>query len=227
MAQRYLIDGTLPQLGMGKASAGMRSQIVNKAVQLAAANGQTGADGVAAKAGFAGQLAGQRALGTRSANINLAAEEASQTFPLARQASANIARTGFMPLTQVQQAIQRGNNNPQLAAFNAANQAVITSYSRAMSPTGVPTVNGSEHARALLSTAMNPQAYNAVLDQMQREIGVAKNSVTTTRNNMTGQIAGRAPMPANRTAQPAFTHTATGANGQKVGWNGSAWVAAQ
>ena len=145
--------GDLPQLGLGKAGAGMKAAILNRAIEMESASGRTGADGAASKAGFAGEMAGQRSLGTRSANINLAAEEAAQTFPLARSASAAISRTGFIPFTHVQQMIQAGNNNPQLAAFNAANQAVITTYSRAVSPTGQPTVNSSEHARALISTA--------------------------------------------------------------------------
>ena len=85
----------------------------------------------------------------------------------------SLPRTNFVPVNRAIQAFQSGTSNKELAAFGAANLAIINTYARAISPSGVPTVHDKEHAEKLLSTATGPDAYNAVLDTMKKEIAIA------------------------------------------------------
>ncbi len=65
--------------------------------------------------------------------------------------------------------VQANTGDPALKQFVAANNTIINTFARAISPTGSPTVSDKEHAREMLSTADSPEAYAAVLQQMQKK----------------------------------------------------------
>ena len=90
-------------------------------------------------------------------------------------------------------------NDPKLAEFAAYNNGLVNTYARAISPTGVPTVSDKNHARELLLTAKNQQAYNATVDALTKEIEAAKRSPGQTRGALRGNITGRenAGMPSS------------------------------
>jgi hypothetical protein len=72
---------------------------------------------------------------------------------------------------------------------------LVNVYSRAVSPTGQPTVADKEHARELLSTAYDQPSYAAVLQQMQKEIGAARAAPKEVRSDLRAQISGHAAGP--------------------------------
>ena len=69
LAQRYITDGSLPSFGMGKASAGMKAAVINRAVEMQSATGQTGADGATNKATFHATATALSGLSRTSANV--------------------------------------------------------------------------------------------------------------------------------------------------------------
>lgn len=121
----------------------------------------------------AGALAGQRAVGTRAANISLAANEANNMIPIALAASEKLPRTQYMPWNQMVQAVQKGSSSPELASFVAATNSLVNSYVRAVSPSGVPTDSMREHAYSMLNAAQGPEAYKSVVKTMQLEMKAA------------------------------------------------------
>lgn len=121
----------------------------------------------------AGALAGQRSIGTRAANISLAANEANNMIPIALKASEAVPRTQYMPINQAIQAVQKGTSSPELARFVAATNSLVNSYVRAVSPSGVPTDSMREHAYSMLNAAQSHQAYQAVTSIMQDEMKAA------------------------------------------------------
>jgi len=123
---------------------------------------------------FSGLQSAERAVGTRTANVEMAVSELNRVMPLALQASKAVNRGKFVPLNTAIQAIQRGSSDPALARFVAANTTLANVYARAISPTGVPTVSGNEHARDMLGTAPSQEAYEAVVGQMQKEAEAAE-----------------------------------------------------
>lgn len=189
MAGQYLAGdkSVFTNLGRG-AQSSANIAAVRQEIQRQAKEAKMSPADVATKiAEFSGLTAGERSLGTRSAQMGMAVDEASRIMPLAREASANVARTQFVPVNRAIQAVESGSSDPNLARFVAANQSLINVYARAMSPTGVPTVTDKEHARDMLSTAQNDTSYNAVLDQMQAEMDAARKAPGDVKVELSGK----------------------------------------
>lgn len=218
MAAQYLAGdkSVLSGLGRGKQGAQDIRAVRSEIARQAQAGGLTGRDIAANIADFNGIVAGERTAGQRIAQVELAGQEFTRVAPLALQASSALPRAGWVPIARAQQMVQSGTNNPALRKFVTANEAVINTYARAVSPTGKPTVSGQEHARQLLSTAFDQTSYNAVISQMQREVDAARAAPRDVRQSLYGDVGG---MGANRP-----TRTATGPNGQKLGLIGGKWV---
>ena len=155
MADQYLAGDTtvLQNLGRGPQAAEAIKQLRTAIVQRGRQQGLNGAQIAGRIADFKGVLSTERAVGTRTAQVELPAAEAQKLIPLALKASDAVPRSGFLPFSKAEQAINHGLNNPQLRQFVAANNALVNVYSRAVSPSGVPTDSDKSHARQLLDTA--------------------------------------------------------------------------
>lgn len=143
------------------------------------------------QAEFMGEKAGQRTLGTRTANIEMAGTEADKLADLALTASGKVARTGMKSLNSAIQAVEKGTASPELRAFVAANTSFINAYARAINPQGVGTVADKEHAREMLDTAFSKGDYTAVIKQLKQEIGAARASPGSVRGEMRERFTGK------------------------------------
>lgn len=132
----------------------------------------------------AGALAGQRAVGTRAANISLAANEANNMIDIALKASDAVPRTQWMPINRAIQAYQKGSSSPELASFVAATNSLVNAYVRAVSPTGVPTDAMRQHAYDMLNSAQGPDAYRAVIKTMRMEMKAALEAPSQVRKEL-------------------------------------------
>ncbi len=204
-AEQYVTTGTMPPLGYGQTANQNRALVWSKVNQIAAERGMTGADLAAAKADFMGQQAGARTAGVRGANVDMAIEEARRTFPIAIAASDALPRGSFVPWNKAVQMVQADTSSPELAKFVTANQAVITAYSQAMSRTGANSVHAQSHAENLLSTVTSPEAYRAVLEQMETEMAAAKAAPESVRQSIQGRISGRQSAAPTAGASSGFT----------------------
>lgn len=174
-----------------------------------------------------------------------AAYEAQGALQLGLEASAAVPRSSFVPLNRAMQMVQANTGDPALKQFVTANNTIVNTFARAISPTGSPTVSDKEHAREMLSTADSPEAYAAVLQQMQKEIDMAHKAPEQARRGLETerQAAKRggqaqppvmvpnpvqAPQQQQRSAPGAQQYrdgqTATGPNGQKVIFSRGQWV---
>lgn len=180
--------GTLPP-GLARGAAG--SAFVREVTKRAAMGEVTPEDMMANQAGFVGEKAGQRTLGTRTANIEMAATEAASLADLAKQASAKVDRTQFKAFNDVMQAGQRATASPELRAFTASNTSLINAYARAINPQGVGTVADKEHARDMLSTAFSKGDYDAAINQLMQEIDAARKSPGTVKKEMRDRFTGK------------------------------------
>jgi len=192
MAGQYLAGDKSVLQNLGRGAQGSANIVrLRKEIAAEAAGQNMSPKDIATKmAEFDGQKAGERTLGQRSAQMGMAVDEASRVMPLARQASAAVARTKYVPLNKAIQAVQAGSSDPALARFVAANTSLVNVYARAMSPTGVPTVSDKDHAREMLNTAQSPEAYNAILDQMQAEMEAAQKAPGDVRVELSGKGGG-------------------------------------
>ena len=175
MAAQYLAGdkSVMTNLGRGAQGAANVVKLRNEIYKQAQSAGLNGRDIVDNFNEQAGALAGQRAVGTRAANISLAANEANNMIPIALAASDKLPRSQYMPWNQMVQAVQKGSSSPELASFVAATNSLVNSYVRAVSPSGVPTDSMREHAYSMLNAAQGPEAYKAVIATMQQEMKAA------------------------------------------------------
>lgn len=206
MAQQYLKGDTSVMTNIGRGGQGAKNIVAlrNEIAKQAKEQGLNGGDLAAINAEYFGTKAGQRTVGTRTANVEMAADEAQSVLPLARQASANVARSGLLPFGKAQIMFNDQTNDPAMRQFAAANNALVNVYARAISPSGVPTVADKEHARDILSTAHDQPSYNATLDQMEREIQAARSAPRNVRQAFSNAVTGRDSQPqATKPAAPA------------------------
>jgi hypothetical protein len=199
MADQYLAGDKSIFANLGRGAQGpeniakLRTAIARKI----AATGGTGKDQAAAVANFGAQAAAAKTAAVRSANIDIAVEEARNTFPLALDASGKLPRSQFVPWNRMVQAVRERTSSPELARFVTANQAVITAYGQAMSRTGTNTVHAQEAAEKLLSTVTSPESYRAVIAQLEQEMQAAKAAPDLVRREILSRISGRHDKPAS------------------------------
>lgn len=212
-------------LGRGAQGAANVIALRKKIAEMNAAEGAGGADQAARNAEYFGTKAGERTLGTRTANIEMATVEAQKVAPLALEASSNVPRTNYPTLNAALLAWEKGSGDENVVRLGVAVNSLINIYSRAISPSGVPTVSDKMHARDLLDASWSKGQFAAGVDQLMRELAAARESPGAVRKQMREAITGRETetKPA-ASAGPTVGATATNPKtGQRIRWNGKVW----
>jgi hypothetical protein len=194
-ADQYLAGDSSAAQGYAR-NAATKAALQNKIAERAKAQGMGGADIAARVAEFQGMKAGQRTLGTRTAQIEMAVTEAQNIIPIALATSEKVDRTKYPTLNSILQAAQKGTGDENVVRLASATNALINVYSRAISPTGTPTVSDKDHAREIIDKAYSQGQYKAVIDLMQQEMAAARKSPGQVRDAMRGGITGKEPAPA-------------------------------
>lgn len=189
MASQYLAgDRTVLQnLGRGAQGAANIVKLREEITKQAHDAGMSAKDIITTFNEQAGNLAGQRTVGTRAANISLAANEANNMIPIALAASEKVPRGNWMPWNKMVQAYQTGTSSPELASFVAATNSLVNAYVRAVSPSGVPTDSMREHAYSMLNSAQGPEAFKSVVATMQKEMQSALAAPEQVRKELRGE----------------------------------------
>lgn len=139
---------------------------------------------------FQGTKAASRTIGTRSAGIAMAAEEAQQAIQIVKDTSANFNRTNFVPWNYALKAYDTNTGRPEVVEFGAAINALVNTYARALSPTGVPHQADKDHAREILSTINSPDQVDGVLKIIDRELNIAKRAPAAVRDQIRRDVTG-------------------------------------
>jgi hypothetical protein len=229
MADQYIAgDKTVLQnIGRGTQGAADLRSLRNRIAERASARGLDGPAIAQGMIDYVGDTARERTAATQEGRMAPASYEAQGAIDLGRAASQAVPRTNWVPVNRAIQAYQKNTSDPALRAFGAANTTIINTYARAINPNGVGTVADKEHAREMLSTADGPEAYNAVLNQLSKEIEIAHQSPATARDAFKRE---RAQRTGNQAAQPSVQEGMTATNpqtGQKIVFQGGQWQPAQ
>lgn len=237
LAERVLAGDAKALTGLGRGAQGSDNLTKINALiaQKAAERGIDASDILHNIAVAQGMGAQERTLGTQTGKMASASIEAEGAINLLRQASADVSRTSFMPINQALQAYRTKTGDPAASKFGAAIQATVNTYNRAISPTGVGTVSGAEHAYQMLNGAQSHPQLMAVLDQMQSEIDMAHKSPGQASKMLDDQrrerkgvtTGGVVPPQAQNPSAIGEGSTATGPNGQKIILRNGAWVPLQ
>ena len=186
-ANLYIQTGTLPPLGLGKNAGTLKSTILNRAAVLsgAPAAGATPAavpfdaanaasNIVGNKVALAGTAAGARTAGTTSANISIAADEASRMIPIAETYVAKVNPTDYPTLNSVGNYVASRTGDPNITGLATSLNSLVNSYARAINPKGTPTVSDKNHAREVINSAMAKGQLSEAFKVMEQELAAAK-----------------------------------------------------
>lgn len=201
IASRYVTSGNkneLSNLGQGNVGSTNRAQVQSAIRRIQQERGISDEEMANRQAEWEGRKAGQRSIGTMEAKMGTAANEAGQMIQLARGSIEKVPRTGFLPFNQLVQYAQKNTLNPDQAELYARTQAVVNTYSAVMARGANVTTDASRHrAEELLSTAMDKETYNRVLDTLQQEVDAAKNSPAKMREYYRQEYGKKAIAPDN------------------------------
>lgn len=180
----------LQGLGYSQQGANNRIALRNEIQKVGVQMGKTPEELAAKNAEFFGTKAGQRTLGTRSANIEMAVSEAQQMAPLALDASSKVSRTEYPTLNALLLAAEKGTGGENVTRLGIATNSLINIYARAINPQGVATVSDKDHARELLAAAWSNGQYAAGIDQLMKELEAARRSPGIVREGFRSTITG-------------------------------------
>jgi hypothetical protein len=206
LGDQYLAGDKSVFQNLSRGAAGPQNIVALRGIitQKLAQRGLTGADQAAAIANYNAEAAAARSQAVREGNVTSSVNEALQTFPLAQEASHNLPRGTLVPWNKLVQLAQEGTSDPNLARFVTAIQGARTAYSQAMSRTGVNSVHAQQAADHLLSTVTSQESFDAVLDQMSKEMRAAQVAPEMTRRDILSRISGRpSEAPAAASVPPA------------------------
>jgi hypothetical protein len=174
-AARYNLDGTLPPMGMGKAGAAARDQILNTAADLAKGSGvdptQQRIDQLDSKASAAARTGLEKTIN----NVQLAEKTALGSAKQVEDISKGYDRTSS-PLANkginaYRSAIQ---GDPQLSKLSTAVNTLKNEYTKVMTGSGQSTDAARAEADHLININMGHDQLMASIGQMKAEMEQAR-----------------------------------------------------
>lgn len=189
VADQYLSGDSKAITGYARDQA-TKSALTNEIAKRAMQQGIDGKLLAAIMGEYQGFVSGQRVLGTREAQLSVAADVTSKFVPIAIDASEKFDRTGWKSINDIQIAVNNNTASPELRRFAAANNALINVYARAINPSGASTVSDKEHAREILSTAFSKGDYRAGAEQLKTEVDTELKSPGSVKADMRQRFTG-------------------------------------
>lgn len=192
MAGQILAGDKSAFQNLGRGAQGAQNIVrLRQAVTQKAKAMSIGGSGLAAiNAEFSGLQAGERTLGTRTANVEMAATETQNLIPIALAASDKVNRTQYPTLNKILMAAEKGTGDENVVRLGVSVNGLVNTYARAISPTGNPTVSDKDHAREILEAAWSKGQFRAGVDQMNMEIAAARKSPGSVRGEFRAAISG-------------------------------------
>lgn len=176
MAEQYIAGdkSVFQNLGRGAQGAENVVKLRNKVMEVAKEQGLEGQDLALRMAEFSGLMSGQRALGTRAANIEMFANETLNMIAVARKKSEEVPRSEWVPVNRALQSFERNTGDPRIRGFGAAINSLVNVYAKAIAGGGQATVSDKDHARELVTTADSPAQFEEVMSVIEMELKAAK-----------------------------------------------------
>ena len=182
-AEQYLLGNTRVLTNLSREA---KAEILNSLPDIAREKGMSQEDIVAAQQKFIADSAEARTLGSMTARTAAPAAEAQLFGQYAKELSKAVPRGKFVPVTKLIQTAEENISDSNLLAFRAATNTFINEYSRAITPVGSTTDAARKKAFSLLSTATSQEAFDRVVDVMNKEMEYAQEALKTTRGTVTG-----------------------------------------
>lgn len=145
------------------------------------------------QAEYKGLNAAETTLGHREATASMAVQEAKNMGPLVLEASRGVKRTEFQDINKIIMAGQQRTGDPNVVKLGIAINSFINIYSRAVSPTGTPTVSDKDHAREILQGSWSQGQIESGMKQLEKEMDAAIASPGQVRKQLRDEHSGQGP----------------------------------
>lgn len=196
--QAYAGDTSAYQnLGRGVQGAQNIVAIRKRVAEIAKEQGKGGADIAASNAAFQGEKAAARSTAVSSGKQSQAADEATQLADQVLDVSRTFSRTNAPTVNAGLNALRKQGGDPQVSQFQVAINGFKNTYSRAISPTGTPTVHDKQHADELFSFDQSPAQFEASIAQAKKEMKAAIEAPGHVQAAQRARISGRSAQPAS------------------------------
>lgn len=159
-----------PNLGRGAQRSNNIIAIQNQIAEIMKTRNETPEHIAQQQQAFAAHASGLRALEARRSNVIRSVFATQELGEILKQASDASPRGQFTIINKGTQAIQATSSNPKLAAFVTSINGYVNTYATAIGA-GTPRVSDKEHAYALINQAMATGAIDAVIEQINKEMG--------------------------------------------------------
>ncbi|MHB9838526.1 hypothetical protein Q8F57_027230 [Paraburkholderia terrae] len=193
LAQQALAGDTSVYQNLGRGVQGAQNIVAirKRVAELAKDQGKSGADIAAGNVAYGGEKAAARSTAVSSGKQAQAADEATQLADQALDVSKDFARTNAPSINAGLNALRKQGGDPQVAQFNVAINGFKNTYSRAISPTGTPTVHDKQHADELFSLDQSPAQFAASIAQAKKEMAAAIAAPGHVQAQQRARISGR------------------------------------
>jgi hypothetical protein len=173
-AQMVLQSGVMPPLGSGKKASEARVQVMNRVAELGGTNAAASAESILTnRAAQLGRNAAERTIGTTSANIQIASNEAKEMIGIVKEIVPKVNLTNYPSLNAIENAVSKGTGGVEIVQLNTALNALVNTYARAINPKGTPTISDKNHARDIINSALSKKQINGALDIMDKEMAAS------------------------------------------------------
>lgn len=197
-ANDFRTTGTMPALGMGNQLD--RARILNKAAELAKAEGKTAEESTLWKLANKAKLGAVSQLEKQATMVGAFEKTANSNLDLALSLSNKVDRTGAPVFEKWIQAGRKGlAGSPEVAQFHAANETFLNEYAKIMSGSmGNTPISDAARANAheILNSAFTKEQYQAVMKTLKTEMQNRIKGFDDQRKEIMGGVAdgGKAKM---------------------------------
>lgn len=180
VAQQYMLTGSLPPLGMGKAGTRNRDRILNRAAAIEKETGATGADAVSRHMTVKSAQQSLNGISKTLSMVNASEGTVDKNMDVVLELAKKGVGTNVPLLNVPIQSIRQRLGSADTAAFNAAIGTVADEYAKVMT-TNTGTGGG------VTSDAARREAYNRLNKNMS--VGQLQSVITTMRREMANRTA--------------------------------------
>lgn len=171
-AETYRLTGQLPSLGYGMAGYKARATIVNRASELALAEGEDAEAAALRKVANVNIIAGNRQLRAQQAKLSAFERTAVKNADLALKASEELDRTGVPYLNKLFIKTEKAvDDNPQVARLQLFTLGFRNEFARIVTgATGVTSDTARAEVDNVLQTYMGKMSFAAAIEAAKQEM---------------------------------------------------------
>ena len=172
------------------------------------------------KLGYMEQQTEAKAIAARSAPAKIAVKEMDRLAQPMVDAIKKLDPSQYPDLNSLKNAVEKKAGGADVVKANLAVQEFKNAFTNLMIRNGVPTDAARGKADAIMDTNFNLSQIEGVRDQAKISGAAVLDALADAKGGITGKTAESTPTG----GIPADAPTATGKNGEKMYWNGTAWV---